>query len=655
MSEKLATYPFFRLLLPLVAGILLVYYISVPYWLLYLLLISGVIAFSIPYFLSPRSKYRFRWFFGLGVYILLFSIGSIFTDFRKTQSSYDFADEQLSYKGTIVNIPQQKEKSIACEVELDNLGKKVVCYFQKGVRSKKLRIGDEIMFFGKIHKFKYFGDPDEFDYPRYMYNKGFSGSIYLFSDDWEASGKKTSSLSIVALQIRQKILDFYKSLNIDETQYSILSALTLGYQTDLSDDLKQSFRATGTAHVLAVSGMHVGIIYGVLLSFFGLFYKKVRNVRYVQLIVIVFLWLYAFLTGLSPSVVRASLMLSVFCISNILHRRGLTYNNICIAAFFMLLYNPFNLFDLGFQLSFIAVLSICFCQPVFSNLVNIDNKYLRQIWQLFTLSIAAQLGTFPVCLYYFGTFPTYFFITNLLVVPLVSLIVYLAIALSVFHLLSLPFPAVIANTVDSVFLSILKFVITVMVDIIHFFENLPYAVISNIKISMASVVLLFVVIFSFSLFFFYKKRKMLLVGLTSVSLLLASYAVNNILFTENKLTLYQQDNYTAVKWNVGHESYKLDSIDNSRFIKLNGINFLSVTEDYRNYRNPNTPLNIDYLHIVKNDTISLYSLTRIFYIQNVVLDYSLSGRSVKRITKECEKLNIPCYDMSEKGIFRIIF
>lgn len=412
MIRSLEKIPFFRLLLPLLGGIILQYYFFLHNWAIPIIFL-GLIVISLSFFIPLQKQYKIRWLFGVGIYLLLFSFGIISTSLQQHQSAYDLPTEKEQYIGTITDLPQQKDKSVACKVKLNDTNKNIVCYLQPGIRSKMLEVGDEIAFTGKIQRFRHFTDPRDFDYPRYMYNKGFSGSIYLYSDDWETTGKKSVSIYILSQYCRQGILDFYKSLNLTNEEYSLLSALTLGYKDSLSDDIKQSFRVTGTSHVLAVSGMHVGIIYGAIFFIFSLFPRSKKHLKIQQTIIILVLWCYAFITGLSPSVIRAVIMLTIFCISNIYNRRGSTYNTISLAAFLILLINPFYLFDIGFQLSFAAVLSICFFYPILSRLLDVKKKYLKPIWNLFTLSVAAQIGTFPICIHYFGTFPTYFFLSRL--------------------------------------------------------------------------------------------------------------------------------------------------------------------------------------------------------------------------------------------------
>lgn len=229
MNNPLSKTPFLFLLIPLVAGIILQYYLNIQYWSIAFFLTGiGGMLFS---FLIPDGKqYRLRWLFGAGAFFFIIGIGIISTSFRQSQSDFTFKDESLVYKGFIMDIPQEKPNSVAYNVFLPDANKQIVCYLQSDSLSNALNPGDEILFQSRIQPFRNMGNPDDFDYAGYMYNQGFAGSAYLRSYAWQSTGGQASSLKITALKFRQKILQFYRSLGFDETEFAILSALTLGYK-----------------------------------------------------------------------------------------------------------------------------------------------------------------------------------------------------------------------------------------------------------------------------------------------------------------------------------------------------------------------------------------------------------------------------------------
>jgi competence protein ComEC len=525
MKNPFAGQPFLFFLLPLIAGILLQYYSGLT-GLGIAFCIAGLSAMFLSYLIPENRQFRWRWLFGAGTALFLMSIGIVSVTFRQERSSFAFSNEVKAYTGIVTDTPQEKKKATAYRVYLPEEDKLIVCYFGRNAAdaADKLLPGEGVRFEGKIQAFLNFGD---FDYVRYMYNQGFAGSVYVPSHLWQATGEVSSSLIYTALRCRQHIMDFYKSLGFTDTEYSILSALTLGYQNDLTDDIKQGFRTTGTVHVLSVSGLHVGIIYLMISSLLGFIRRGTKYYRLKPLLIIILLWVYAFITGLPPSVVRASAMLSVFCIAELFGEKSYSIHALYIAAFFMLLFNPFSLFDIGFQLSFMSALSILYLHPKASAMLKVENKYLRNVWQMFTLSIVAQLATFPLCQYYFGTFPTYFFVTNLIIVPLVTLITYSAGGIVPAKLLSLLLPGW-SGYFYYLPVKLLRLLVWVMTSVIRFFENLPFALLENMKISFVDMILIFGLITGLLAFVIYRKTKGFITGLTAVFLLFVIRIYQNV-------------------------------------------------------------------------------------------------------------------------------
>lgn len=515
MLNPFSKTPFLFLLIPLIGGIVLQYYIDIHNWSIAFILI-GLTAMLFSYLLPESRQFSLRWLFGVSAFAVLLGIGVYSTSYRQEESSFSFANDEKMYWAKVIEEPQEKNKTTAYKVELldqEQGGKKVVCYIHRGDSiSKRYTPGDEFFFRARIQPFHNIGD---FDYASYMHNHGFAGSAYVTSGKWGDMGKRETDLPVLALQYRGYIMDFYKSLGFDDEQYAILSALTLGYQNAISDDLKQSFRTTGTVHVLSVSGLHVGIIYAMMSLMLSFIRKKSKYYWLKPTLIILMLWMYAFITGLPPSVIRATGMLTVFCIAEICGRKSFSIHNLYIAAFFMLLVSPLSLFDIGFQLSFLSTLSILLLYPHLQKQVKTKNKFLNYIWQLFALSLVAQLATFPLCLYYFGTFPTYFFVTNLFIVPLVVLITYSMAAIVVAKLASYLIPSA-AEYLFYLPVEALKLLVKLMTSSIRFFESLPFALVSEAKISFLDLILLVSIIVFLSSYLVIKRSKLLVVALFSV-------------------------------------------------------------------------------------------------------------------------------------------
>lgn len=638
--------PFLRLLIPLIAGIILQYYLhSIDEWR-YFFLISALLLIAISLYPSKTKQYTHRWIFGVGISLLTVFIGAASTAICQEQSEFTFpSEERKSYRAQITDAPQEKPKSTAFKVYLPDYDKRIICYVQTSLLSDELQVGDEFFFHSKIQPIKSYQNPDNFDYTKYMYNKGISGSTYIPANKWEASTNKDFSIKAEALILRQKIIAFYKSLDLDEHEFAMLSALTLGYKESLSDDITQSFRASGTAHILAISGLHVGIIYLVINSLFA-FAKRGRIFQGKQILIILSLWIYVFIIGLPPSAIRAAIMLSLFCISQLTNAKRFSFNTISIAAFFMLLWNPFLLFDIGFQFSFSAVVFIIWLQPKAQNLVKTKNKILRFCWNTFSISCIAQLGTFPLALYYFGSFPTYFFLSNMLIIPLAMCFTYL----SLLNLALIPF-SFISDLVFFLPTQGIKLLVYLITKSVTFFEGLPFAYITDIKIDFTTLVLIFSITISSFSFLIYKKVKFLKLSMCCISALVITLIIAN-LNDKDKLSIY---NNTEIRWSYAGEKHQLDSIDGHKLLRLKNIQLLFLSKDNWSKYTSDTKFEVDHLHLSENEQFSLYSLTQIFDIKNVILDSSLSSRTAKRLAKECQELGISCHDVKQNDAFHLFF
>ncbi len=656
MNNPLSKTPFLFLLIPLLLGILLQYYFDVEY-LSIVISSFGILTMLLSYFLPQHLHFKLRWLFGAGVFFFIVGVGIVSTVLCQQKSEFSYSDDNKIYKGVIADTPQEKPRTIACKVYLADYDKYIVCYFGQDSLKPVLSPGQELIFESRVQPFQNMGNPDDFDYVRYMYDQGFSGSAYITSDKWVATGQHSTSLKFSALRIREYIMDFYKSLGFSHTEYSILSALTLGYQNDLTDDIKQGFRTTGTVHVLSVSGLHVAIIYMIISSCLFFIRKGTKWYWLKPLMIIILLWFYAFITGLPPSVVRASVMLTIFCMSEMLGRKNSSIHALYIAAFFILLVNPLSFFDIGFQLSFMSVLSILYLHPKASRLMKTENKYVTKIWQMFTLSLVAQLATFPICLYYFGTFPTYFFLANMIIVPLVSVIMYAVAGIVVAGTIGFLLRDS-ASFIYYVPVKVLQILVQLMTSIISFFESLPFALFEDEKITFLSLLLISTIILFVLLFFYQKKVRFLIVGLSAVLVLILTGIYANIKDQPNEMIVYNRPQKTEITLvsgafvqNITNENIK----DGHKYLYTGNLSTLILSEDIYKEKYSSERFELDNLVLTNNESYSLYTISSLFTIENVILDASLSVSTRRRLTKECKNLGITCHDVVENGAFSMFF
>ncbi len=259
--------------------------------------------------------------------------------------------------------------------------------------------------------------------------------MYFLQDkDWRVLNKNPKNgFWQLIFSAREYVLDvLQKSISTGKDELGIAEALLIGYTNDLDKDLVQAYSNTGVVHIIAISGMHLALIYVLLVWVFGKI-PLINKSKLLQLVLILScLWLFSILTGASPSVLRAAVMFSFIAVGKTYFKQASIYNSLAASAFVLLCYNPYYLWAVGFQLSYLAVLGIVIFQKPIYNCFYIKNKWVDKTWQLITVSTAAQLLTFPVCIYYFHQFPNLFLISNLIAVPLSAIILYTEIALITF-------------------------------------------------------------------------------------------------------------------------------------------------------------------------------------------------------------------------------
>lgn len=398
------------------------------------------------------KAYHFKAFTGFVFQLLLFFFGGLScishsqflrSDyFTKIPSGYLKLriNDEPQYKGGLLRFKASVLMAYQISAAPDQRGKYLIVTPVSGsimvaikvsaAASLKLNYGDELIIPSRFSEIKPPDQPSEFDFKSWLATQNIYQQTFMKAPQYlkikENSGNPVLRF---ALALRKKQVKRYTDLIKNKEAIALASTLILGYRADLSKETLDIYSKTGTIHALSVSGMHVGLIYMVLnalLSFLNYLKKK----ELLKLILILpLLWFYALLTGLSPSVLRSVVMLSVFLIAKSSSRPANSYNIIAFSAFCLLVYNPFLLWDVGFQLSFLAVTGLIYLQPKIQQCWYIENKWLHKLWGLMAMSFAAQLFTFPASVYYFHQFPLYFLLSNLFIILPIALLMYLGILL----------------------------------------------------------------------------------------------------------------------------------------------------------------------------------------------------------------------------------
>lgn len=703
MIPFLHKYPFFRLAVPWMLGI----YcgdrfsdsFSEPLWGFLACILWSCLSFL--FYFSER--YSWRWCFGVSLSLFCLAGGWLSVNLQlKTAAETEFPKEEAVYRLRVNDFPEVRERTFLCRVWLkerhDSLGihpvnKQAILYFQRDSLSSRLQMGEELWVRSRISPPVSARNFDEFDYARYLIRKGISGTGFVASGHWQFSEcrKEKEGIATVlyrlAASYRTQIENLYRRLGIEGDELAVLSALTLGDKTDLSESVRESYSVAGVSHVLALSGLHIGLLYALaffLLRPLLLGGKSGRVLR--SLLLILLLWLFAFFTGLSPSVVRSAAMFSIWALADLCGRQSFSLNTLALTAWLMLLVRPVWLFDVGFQLSFAAVLSILLFQPFLYRLCPVRHRAGTYLWGLVSVSVAAQLGTAPLVLFYFSRFSTHFLLTNLLVVPLVTLILYAAVVL----LLLTPMSGL--QAVAAVGLEKMLRMLNLLV---RWVEQLPYASVDGIWLYPLEVAGCYLVLGAFFCYLCHRRYARLV---TALVLLAAWGAVHSFaVWTDRPRTsivFYNVRGCPAVHCieSSGHSCIQYaDSLSNRQRLRQTAANYwhhchlyppaegsrdsvgqhffrrqqlicwhgqrVCMVTDNRwkqQCTDDGAVCRVDYLYICKGYTGQLAALTRLFLPGCVILDSSLSDYRRNRLKEECQQNHLHFISLSDEGSVRFL-
>ena len=346
--------------------------------------------------------------------------------------SVSFPQDAVTYDAVVFSEPVEHGKVVMCDLLVINSTpmlqvKASILRDTVDNRYKRLHVGDGIQacsVLEKPHNFK----EATFDYARWLTTHGYNAQTFVFYNQWRKAplsltGLPMSKRAILACaKFRQRLLQKIPESGIDGKSQAVFAAVALGEKSLLDKELKEDYSVAGASHVLALSGMHLSMIYMLL----SLLFVGIKRHWIGQLVLLLLVWTYVVLVGMSPSVVRSAIMLTLYAIIGLIHRGGTPLNTLALAAVLMLAVNPFALYDVGFQLSFMAVLGILVFFPLLKELIPFHyrptNKILQWIMGMVMVSLSAQTMTAPLVALYFGRFSCYFLLANLLAVPCMTIL-----------------------------------------------------------------------------------------------------------------------------------------------------------------------------------------------------------------------------------------
>jgi competence protein ComEC len=476
-------------------------------------------------------------------------LGIFYPNQSTEKRDLDFSRKDY-YLAEVGQKPGEKAKTFQTTLLIQNekltAPEKVVAYFSKVGFDSTITTGDQLIILAKPQKIKNAGNPFEFDYQSLMHQRNIWYSVYLTNGTYLKTSRQTVNMGNWAEKVRDRLVAMLAEALPDKEERSVVSALTLGYRTEIDQDTLDYFASTGAMHVLSVSGLHVALIFmilGFLLSF--LKRGKIGPIVF-SVVMICFLWIYAFISGFSPPVQRSTVMFTFVIIGNGIRRPVNIYNSLTASALFLILLSPNVLFDVGFQLSYLAIFGIVLIQPALNNIFELTNPILKWTWSLFTVSVAAQLMTFPLGFFYFNQFPNLFWLSNFVVVPITTFIMWFGIAFfifSPFHGLSM-FVGLIIQKLTYIMLAALKAM-----------DAQPIAVTKGIVLTTGQTWMLYGVIAVILIFTFSKKKQWLFYGLFLIIALQCSVLSTNFKLLNQKYIFVYNTRNTMINLINGRSNY----------------------------------------------------------------------------------------------------
>lgn len=680
--------PFVRLLLPLYVGILVATKFNYPIAfgnVLFMLCSGGIIVTS-----YITRLYPYRWVSGIFINVALFLFGHQLA-YYQADTHHPIFFEQFLHEGThdtfvgivdaIPKFEQYTRITLRLQrIEADKEWQPVHGQFSLFIHSDSLTpflaYGDQLIFRTQATPIAAPANPDAFDLKQFYEYKNlyYQGFIYNSSDWSVLARQKGNPLYQLAFNFRLKFINTLREHLKTPNEFAVGSALILGYKEVLTSEIRNAYTSTGAMHVLAVSGLHVGLIFLLFNYFLQFFSFRKAWWNWVKaLLLLLVIWSFALLTGASASVCRAATMFSFVIIANASSRHSNIYNTLALSAFVMLCHNPFYIMDIGFQLSYLAVLSIVYFQPLIYPLIFIDNRIGDYFWKLTSVSLAAQIGTLPISLYYFHQFPSYFFLSGLIVIPAAMLILSIGLLLL--------FVSFISSTLAAFVGLVLYTIIGWVNSCIFIIQQLPFSLISGIWISFFAVLLLYSFIVLLVIAFESKRIKWVYAALSIFLLFGICRNIQNyqyyqqesaVIYAANKASLldfiYQNERYSLQstqlkskqlqytaqnhRWANGiqyEETQMLDSLEHSPLIHFKNKQLLL----------PNASLDInalqdksiDYILLTQNVDIDIAELLNANPCSLVIFDNSNTKKQVEKWKFICEKQAVDYYDIRAKGAF----
>lgn len=645
---------------------------------------GSVSYFLLWFFLKKRTFLRYNLMLSIVGFTVISSLGALNLKFSQESSRADHLlnfDQISTYRAHVIEPKYETAKTyrylLSVDAIKDNKWKpasgKVYLYVNKGFK-EYLELGDQLLIDGSPNVLQEPMNPGEFNYKRFLSFKNIYHQDYSTGESIVKIGSKEMNwFVLMSNTIRKWSSEKLKQAIPKEREQTIALALILGVKDGITDEIKNAYSASGAMHVLAVSGLHVGIIYAIVLLIFGRLQKRQYSRWLLGVITLCLLWLYAAVTGFSPSVLRAVTMFSFIAIAKASGRNTNIYNTIAGSGLVLLVVDPYLIMSVGFQLSYLAVLGIIYLQPKIYGLIISDNVLIDKIWTITSVSIAAQLATFSLGLLYFHQFPTFFLLSNLVVIPGAFLILAGGLLL-----LGVSFSSFLFQLVGSVLTGLIFWIN----EGVFWIQSLPNSLIEGIYINTFQTWLIIVAILaSFLLFEFRRRRFLYITAFSILCLVFFRFDWLNETVNSERITIYRVNNHLAIdllskgKSVLITDSTLWENKDRMRFhvipnqlqlgiddkqlsvlstdkpfnvLSWGEIDILAITDDITHWSwEANTTF--DYVLLSKNFQGSLSEISNKVKYKQIILDGSLKGYVANRLWDEAQESSNEVYSVYHNG------
>jgi len=673
---KLLNFNIIKLTTCLIVGVLIGFYSKISIKTALFLFLIVFVGFCLCFIFLKQKKRNYL--FGVFTFLTFVALGIINTKINdETLHSSHYINlknnvetyNDISLKVTKRLKPDAYNTKYIAEILNLNKAKssgQILINLQKDSIAQSLEI-DHIYFTNnKLNEVVKPKNPFQFDYNNYLKQRNVYHQIYLSNDEFIELKNTSKSINGYADTFRNRVNEKLKNYDFKTDVLAIINALLLGQRQDISPEIYNNYVNAGVIHILAVSGLHVGIIFLIL----NWLFKPLHRFKYGKhlikpLLIILILWSFAFVAGLSPSVTRAVTMFSIVTCAQFLKRPTNIYNTISISIFLMLLVKPIYLFDVGFQMSYLAVLAIVSVQPMLYKLWKTPNLVIDKFWQILTVTIAAQLGVAPLGLFYFHQFPGLFFISNLVIIPVLGIILGLGIFVIFLALLD-SLPEVIAE--------VFSFIIDTLNAFIVWVAQFETFLLKDVSFSLYHLLVSYLVLIS--VIFLWKEKTTKYLNYALMSLLLYSSVMlytkhqnsynEFIIFNKNRATIIGEKRNTNLQITHSFDSLKMKSdntlknykvgryinlttIDNLNFVYPFKDDYILVVDSLGVYETKK--LMSKYVLLTNSPRINLNRLIDSLKPKYIIADASNYKSYVQRWKTTCMNKKIPFHSTYEKGAF----